>query len=902
VRYRRDPERDGPHVSKAAADLRALLATSQRVLAGKVSLTANDLAAGRDMTDQAARNLAIWLQRGEPAPAEAAEAQRLLAEVPRVNWRLMGLEAFLRQGELARQLPGWEAWTRSTPQQTSVFDAQANHLTALAQQTWDATQALRRAIEEGRHPSIVEGLAADLALMTERLDTALQDAMNVSRTVRTMQEDVAARLDTLAALGSPEESLRPDVRASAREVVDSPLPKQFDEFLDGIDRVLATGGQLVNQLGARPPALAPTGDLGPATSVVGDLASGPVPDASALVLQQMQTADQALRELGTTPGARERAEQALAQLRAAISAADATVASLDLALRRLRAEVDVARSRTPGLRPPEVAQAEDLTSGRVQEAVEAVLRDARTLLAAGALHLDAVTAPAEQDGLRVGPLSTESPSTPMRSEPQRSQAPQEPGPLAEKLAEVLRKLRPHFPGVYIQADGETLAVTPANGGTFTVVVRPEPAEAGGPRPRAGEHEHPIEVPDEIGVEDMLRRLAFTVAVLLQVEESGARAPRGATGAGRAGLEKLPLDGQIKPLQRGRLKELDVLAIEHAWAQHHLAQETDEERRQGLQADVERLTGEFRRLAEGLGLLRRPGRPADPDMQTRANKSWPHMSDAARAMLGGLAQQGGAVSARSAQARSHLPMTEDFRQAYLAIDYFKYLMGTIEDPALRQRYETELLPRIDAFQERAVPGFKTVYREFFPSTSYEVPLEADAAQAAVARVQPLVEETQRMLAEITEWAASTGLPELAPDAIDDSIRTTGADAWRTEYERIKGMVDDLLTRFDYKGQPLGYIGSMQDGWRGPHKGMVHADLRAFDLDLWVLHPDEYDRLYDEVMRTNADLVSRGKIFPDPEATPELFLLSKRIQEALEELLPGVDEIGTSEIVLRRDPPY
>jgi hypothetical protein len=505
-------------------------------------------------------------------------------------------------------------------------------------------------------------------------------------------------------------------------------------------------------------------------------------------------------------------------------------------------------------------------------------------------------------GLRLGPRLTESPSTPMRSEPQRSQTSQERGRLAEKLAEVLRKLRPHFPGVYIHADGETLAVTTASGRRFTVVVRPEPAETDGPRPRARGHEHPVEVPDQIGVEDMLRRLAFAVAVLLQVGESGARAPRGATGAGRAGLEKLPLDGQVKPLQRGRLKELDVLAVEHAWAQHRLAQETDEERQKQLQADVERLTGEFRKLAEGLGLLQRPGRPADPDVQTRANKSWPHMSDAARAMLGGLAQQAGAVSARSAQARSHLPMTEDFRQAYLAIDYFKYLMETIEDPALRRRYETELLPRIEAFQEHAVPDFKAVYREFFPSTSYEVPLEAAAARAAAARVRPLVEETQWMLAEIEEWAASTGRSELAPDAIDDSIHTTGAEAWRAEYERIKGMIDELLTRFDYKGQPLGYIGSMQDGWRGPHKGMVHVDLRAFDLDLWVLHPEEYDRLYDEVMRTDADLVSRGKIFPDPEATPELFLLTKRVQRALEELLPDVDEIGTSEIVLRRDPPY
>lgn len=93
-------------------------------------------------------------------------------------------------------------------------------------------------------------------------------------------------------------------------------------------------------------------------------------------------------------------------------------------------------------------------------------------------------------------------------------------------------------------------------------------------------------------------------------------------------------------------------------------------------------------------------------------------------------------------------------------------------------------------------------------------------------------------------------------------------------------------------------------RGPHKAMAHADLRSFDVDLYVVHRDEYDRLYNTA-RKNApkDAASRGKIFPvDKSNTPDLHSLTRQIVRDLRLAFPDNPDIKSSMVVLRREPPH
>jgi hypothetical protein len=258
---------------------------------------------------------------------------------------------------------------------------------------------------------------------------------------------------------------------------------------------------------------------------------------------------------------------------------------------------------------------------------------------------------------------------------------------------------------------------------------------------------------------------------------------------------------------------------------------------------------------------------------------------------------------SSKARSFLPMNDDFRRPYDQLDSIRYFMEEYAPPEIRQRFEAEQLPALREFREQALERFKALYREFFPSTSSERALPPERAAAAEERVRPLVEEAERMLEEIRTWSEATGVPELRREAFDQAVEQ-GERAWRQRYEEYRAAAVEVVARARYQGEPLGFIGSMQDGLRGPHKGMTRADLNAFDLDLYVIHRAEFDRLYDIIMQHRPELLSRGKIFPDRDGqlTPELRRLITAIQTQLEHRFPGNEDVAESEIVLRREPPY
>jgi hypothetical protein len=243
----------------------------------------------------------------------------------------------------------------------------------------------------------------------------------------------------------------------------------------------------------------------------------------------------------------------------------------------------------------------------------------------------------------------------------------------------------------------------------------------------------------------------------------------------------------------------------------------------------------------------------------------------------------------------LPLTTKFRQAHVAIDNFRHYMESVTDPEVRRRYDEELAPKLATFPSTQVAAFKTLYDTYFPRGG-SGRLGPDQQRSASARVSPLVTAANQMLAEIRAWAATTGVTDLTEDRIQATLQTKANDMWRQAHQGIRERIDRVIAGFDYEGAPLGYVGSVASGWRGPHKGTTHFDARDFDVDLYVINTAEFDA----VVRRTPELNQNGKIFPG-RATPRLLVKSREVAAALVSAFPDVARIGSSSIVLRRDAP-
>ncbi|GLI00055.1 toxin glutamine deamidase domain-containing protein [Phytohabitans aurantiacus] len=482
-----------------------------------------------------------------------------------------------------------------------------------------------------------------------------------------------------------------------------------------------------------------------------------------------------------------------------------------------------------------------------------------------------------------GASHADPPAGPPHAEPPGGHPETPAGAVRSDLPRAMAEVRPYFPHDWVQVSGETLRISSPDGGTITIRLEVGPVTDGWSTSRFDSQagEHVIRISETIGREDLVRALVDQVTTVATAEVGG------------------------RP-NAGGLRQLDVLATEQARVQHQLNHATDATpaQREAWAREDARLTREFRTHAELLGILDPEHRTGlDPDTQARRDEVWADLSDGARAIVATMADPHSVLGA-SSKARSFLPLSEEFRTPYEAIDNFSYYAETHLPPELRQRFQEELLPQIREFQKEALEQFKATYKEFFPSTSAERALPPARDAAARAEVQPLVDRTEAMLGEIHDWAQRTGVEELRDAGFDRAVEL-GEQAWRARYEEYRTAINEVIARFDYMGEPLGYIGSMQDGMRGPHKAMAHADLREFDVDLYVIHQAEFDRLYDSVMENAPNQISRGKIFPDndrPDVAPDLLLLGREIVDQLELLFPDNPGIADSMVVLRREPPY
>ncbi|MBJ7597144.1 hypothetical protein [Candidatus Nephthysia bennettiae] len=247
----------------------------------------------------------------------------------------------------------------------------------------------------------------------------------------------------------------------------------------------------------------------------------------------------------------------------------------------------------------------------------------------------------------------------------------------------------------------------------------------------------------------------------------------------------------------------------------------------------------------------------------------------------------------------LPLAQRFEEAYNRIEFFRAYVESIEDERVKARFRAELLPKIEKVETVDVEKYKKVYKEVYPRrTEEELGRSQQQEQVARTGIGSLVNSTEALLNEIKQWAGTTRIHDLRADAIDNAIDVKGKRIWEEEYERIKAEIDEILSdsALHYKGRPLQYVGSLTRGSRGPHKGRTAFNLRDFDVDLFVVDRNEFDRVKRKPSRDPRD--DEDKIFPTPRNAPELAELQARVRAALVQRFKGVKGIRESQLVLRR----
>ncbi|MFI0724421.1 hypothetical protein ACH4UA_35590, partial [Streptomyces sp. NPDC020939] len=238
------------------------------------------------------------------------------------------------------------------------------------------------------------------------------------------------------------------------------------------------------------------------------------------------------------------------------------------------------------------------------------------------------------------------------------------------------------------------------------------------------------------------------------------------------------------------------------------------------------------------------------------------------------------------------LTEKFSTAHARIDYFRNYIESIEDPKVKAGYEAQILPWLESFTRDNVATFRSIYKEWYPARG-----EPNRPSAATDRISRMTSQAEQALQNLKEWAAKTGIPDLEPEAINRTINVKGAEIWKEEFDRKKQLIESVVGGFRYRGNPIQYRGSMESGWRGPQKGKTHYDPKDFDVDMYVIDPEDFERIAER-----KGLGQRTKwIKGDAVYAPELLRLSLRVAQALQGAFPEVKGIGDSKVILRRSEP-
>ncbi|MFG2882701.1 DUF4157 domain-containing protein [Streptomyces sp. NPDC048297] len=257
----------------------------------------------------------------------------------------------------------------------------------------------------------------------------------------------------------------------------------------------------------------------------------------------------------------------------------------------------------------------------------------------------------------------------------------------------------------------------------------------------------------------------------------------------------------------------------------------------------------------------------------------------------------------------MPLGDQYTQAYNNMEYVKTYINSIENERVRSQFKEEILDDIISFQKGSVGDYKKAFKMAFPSRSLEhrAPDRETAVQVET-KVAVLLEKLRGMNGKISGWARRTGVEGFGREDFDKVLVEKGKIIWEREYKAIKGIIDGVLSKEDYKKKPLEYVGSLKWGTRGPHKGRTAFNVDDFDVDLFVVHPEEWKRVYPLIKRQFPNEVDGEKFFPknvgDILADLEVkgMVVGGRLADALEGRLKDDGEIrNKTDIVLRWEHP-
>ncbi|MFD7624043.1 hypothetical protein ACFV6W_46115, partial [Streptomyces sp. NPDC059802] len=248
-----------------------------------------------------------------------------------------------------------------------------------------------------------------------------------------------------------------------------------------------------------------------------------------------------------------------------------------------------------------------------------------------------------------------------------------------------------------------------------------------------------------------------------------------------------------------------------------------------------------------------------------------------------------VTMASNDIRPYAPL---FGAAHARINYFRHYMESIEDPDVKKRFEADILPWIESFLHINTMNFRSLYKVQFPARGKEL-----RTPEHTAKVRRMTSEAEQALQNLKQWAAKTGIPDLAPAEIDKVLNTRAVEIWKEEFQKKKARIEATIGGFNYIGNPIKYRGSMLTGVRGIQKGFTHFDPKSFDVDMYVIDPADFER----IIRSRGRSWTKNWIKGDAVHAPELLRLSLRVGAALGSAFPEVAEIGESKVILRKSEP-
>ncbi|KAF9894290.1 hypothetical protein FE257_007793 [Aspergillus nanangensis] len=251
----------------------------------------------------------------------------------------------------------------------------------------------------------------------------------------------------------------------------------------------------------------------------------------------------------------------------------------------------------------------------------------------------------------------------------------------------------------------------------------------------------------------------------------------------------------------------------------------------------------------------------------------------------------------------LPLEDIFRTSYNELEYLKVYFSHGQSAIIQEHFNVDPLHTIIEFQIRVMHKYTRIFKEAFPhrideTTEIPKPQHTQAHEEITRLHQQLASANWN----ITTWASQNAKIDLRHAETRKHILTQGKILWARQFADIKTDIDAILTQFSYDGHPLRYVGSLRNGIRGSHKARSVINIDDFDVDLFVVHGEEWRKHLPVILQCFPGNFSNGKIYPLGTHMTELQNLSRVVGRALAinltDRVKGAWRLmGTTEIVLR-----